>query len=265
MRHLHSLILRNQTLESPGLDRVVKGAGELMRKLISICIMSIGFIACQPQIQEDIRQPKYFFHWNAQLQKGECLNSQGVEGYNPKLIGPCGDLRGYRFNASALDGADLRGAILDGMNLSEFSLNGANLKAVKARGVIFDGASLNGAKLNFGQFQGARFNGAQLSGADLSHGDFSGASFHKASVAGLDASHSDLSGALFFTDLSTVNLQDSLLSYGTRLPFSEKSAESHGMIPANKHYMDLAAITVEETVSEDGRSPASVKNESAKK
>ena len=135
----------------------------------------VSLCACQKPVNENIMEPKYSFQWNEQTQTGLCMDSEGVEGYNPRFVGPCGDLRGYQFQSVFLDGVDLRGAILDGMNLQKFSLNGTNLLGVKARGVNFSGARLNGANLSFGQFEGSNFEKAQMNGANLSQAQLSGA------------------------------------------------------------------------------------------
>lgn len=207
-------------------------------KYYTIFLSGFFLMGCNKPLQENIREPKYFFHWDQEAGLGSCLNSQGVAGYNPKFIGPCGDLRGYEFHLSSLDGADLRGANLDGLDLSGFSLNGANLKAVYARGTKFTDAKMNGVKLMYGHFEGSHFKGAQLNGADLNHAHLSGASLKKASLYGAHFVLADLSGAKLPKKLETTNFKNSIISYGTELPFNVNIAKSRGMKDSNALHLE---------------------------
>ncbi len=214
--------------------------------------------SCEKPLNENITEPKYFFQWDAQAQSGTCTNVDGVEGYNPRFVGPCGDLRGYDFRALSLDGVDLRGAMLDGMNLEGFSLNGTNLTAVKARGAIFSKARLNGANLSYGHFEGSRFDKAQLNGANLKSARFSGSSLDKASLYGANFKKSDLGGAKLSGNLNTVKFESALYSYGTKLPFDEKVASNRGMKSQNQINIEMAKIREQQNERlEIERAPAS--------
>lgn len=237
-----------------------------MRNLIVLTTCSLFLLcACKKEKKvENISEPLYFFKWSAETNTGQCINNQGAEGYNPRFIGPCGDLRGYDFNSlSSLNGVDLRGAILDGMDLSGFSLNGANMTGVKARGTIFDGSELSGAKLAFGHFEGSSFQKVDLNGAYLQHANFSGASFQKSSLYGVDLSHADIGGAKFTDDLNTVKFRNSLISYGTQIPFDEKSAEDRGILLGNVYHMKNTKKSEKSAEGEVLRSPTSQEKKSS--
>jgi uncharacterized protein YjbI with pentapeptide repeats len=215
--------------------------------LFFACCFVFVTCGCERRVhEEDIREPQFMFHWDAAKQEGRCQNAQGVEGYNPSFIGPCGDLRGYHFQLSTLDGADLRGAVLDGMDLSGFSLNGANLKAVQARGTNFSNTELNGAKLMFGRLEGARFTGASLNGADLHNARLSGSTLKKTSLAGSDFSYSDLGGSKLPSYLATTNMKEAQYTYGTDLPFDEKVANARGMIDSHQKSLERMDLQSEE-------------------
>lgn len=230
-----------------------------MRKTV-VCILGILLFVtgCKEERAENISAPEYFFSWNAETNQGRCLNAQGVEGYNPKFVGPCGDLRGYNFEGlSLLNGVDLRGAILDGVNLSGFSLNGANLTAVKARGASFNGSEMNGAKLSYGHFEGSTFKNVEINGAYLQNAFFSGAIFNKSKLYGVDFSFSDIGGSSFNGDLNTVNFKGSLISYGTVLPFDEEVAKDRGLLLGNSYRLDLVNVEKPIELGDGDRSPAS--------
>ncbi len=226
-----------------------------MKMKVFLLLGAIAILcSCEKSSMENVSKPKYFFSWSEDSKTGSCKNKEGVEGYNPRFIGPCGDLRGYNFSINSLDGVDLRGAILDGMNLGGISLNGANLMAVKARGTVFSDSQLNGAKLRYGHFEGSKFSNTQLNGADLRNGFFSGVILDEASLFGANLSESDLGGAVFTEKLDTANLKNARVTYGTRLPFDEKMASNYGMKQANAHNDEIAK---KQSAKKEERAPAS--------
>jgi len=109
--------------------------------------------------------------------------------------------------------ADLSGANLSGIDLSE-----VNLLLAKLSGVNFSGATLVLADLSQADLSGANLSGADLSGADLlltdfSDADFSGADLSVADLSGANLSNAKLQAAsLPQTDLSGADLSKSDLS-----------------------------------------------------
>lgn len=198
-------------------------------KPIKLIFLVLILTACDKPVEKAQIEPKFFFQWNEEKKVGSCLNEQGEHGHNAKLIGPCGDLRGYKLSVSELDGADLRGAMLDGMNLKGLSLNGTDLTGAFARGASFDDSKMNGIKLTFGHFEGATFRSSELNGADLQAASLSGANFKGAKLFGANFTRADLAGAKLPDELHTTLLKDSRITFGTGLPFDHKVAKSRGM------------------------------------
>lgn len=199
----------------------------------------IFLCACEKKQRFEFKAPDYFFSWNSIKKEGACTNQKGETGFNPRFLGPCGDLRGYSFPVSNLDGVDFRGAILDGMNLSGFSLNGANFNGAMARGTNFSEAKMNGVKFMYGHFEGSNFEKAELNGADFEGAFLSGSSLVDSSLRGANYVSSDLSGAKLPAKLNMTKLENSIYSYGTKIPFSEKIAEGRGMRAIEKRTMEM--------------------------
>ncbi len=82
---------------------------------------------------------------------------------------------GYKFQGdgsatpcrAVLSGADLRGAVLRGADLSRADLSGADLRGAVLRGADLSRADLSGADLRGADLRGAVLSRAVLSGADL--------------------------------------------------------------------------------------------------
>ncbi|MFB9180408.1 pentapeptide repeat-containing protein [Dactylosporangium sucinum] len=81
--------------------------------------------------------------------------------------------------------ANLRGAVLDGVDLTQADFTGADLQ----------GASLRGADLTQADLTGADLRGAHLDDADLTQADLSGSDARGASFRGADLGQADLVGA----------------------------------------------------------------------
>ena len=76
-------------------------------------------------------------------------------------------LQGVQLNSAKLQGADLRGAQLQGAELNYANLQGADLQGALLQGADLSYANLQGADLRGAQLQGAKLEGVQLQGADL--------------------------------------------------------------------------------------------------
>lgn len=99
-----------------------------------------------------------------------------------------------------LSGADLRWVDLSEKCLSCANLSGANLCDANLRGTNLSDANLRGANLSFVNLSGADLGYADLSDANLYHADLSGANLNYAdfsgtNLGGADLDHADLSGA----------------------------------------------------------------------
>jgi uncharacterized protein YjbI with pentapeptide repeats len=103
---------------------------------------------------------------------------------------------------ASLDGVQLQGALLDGVDFRGASLIGAQLQAAS-----IEGANLRGASLSYAQLQGASLNSAQLEGTALNHANLQGASLDQAALEGSWFSFAKLQGAsLAGADLETASL-----------------------------------------------------------
>jgi uncharacterized protein YjbI with pentapeptide repeats len=96
-------------------------------------------------------------------------------------------LMSARMPRGRLRGADLVGADLSGAHLRGANLVGADLSAAKLRGTDLQGADLSGAKLRAADLQGASLVGATLGDADLTAAaldgvDLTGASSKRAAT-----------------------------------------------------------------------------------
>lgn len=97
-----------------------------------------------------------------------------------------------------LQRADLRGLILEDLNLHR-----ADLRNAKLQGADFRRAQLQGADLDRAGLQGATLWGAELQGADLWGAKLQGANLEFAGLQGADLEFAELQGA----DLSNAKLQ----------------------------------------------------------
>jgi uncharacterized protein YndB with AHSA1/START domain len=93
--------------------------------------------------------------------------------------------------AIVLDGADLNGMILTGVNFSRASLRGASLHATNLMNADLRYADMTGANLVEADLIAAKLEGAILTGANLREADLLGAD-----MAGARCSDGDLKGAL---------------------------------------------------------------------
>jgi uncharacterized protein YjbI with pentapeptide repeats len=93
--------------------------------------------------------------------------------------------------AISLDGADLNGMILTGIDFSHVSLRGASLHATNLMNANLSGADLSGANLKEADLIAASLRGARLTGANLYEADLLGAD-----LTGAVFTAEDLRGAL---------------------------------------------------------------------
>ena len=106
------------------------------------------------------------------------------------------DLRGWRLQYLNLRGADLGGANLEdsvqlGTDLRGANLGGANLRGVKLEGANLGGANLGGADLRGVKPEGANLRGANLGGADLTSSRLAGVSLRGADLTGVTIAASE--------------------------------------------------------------------------
>jgi hypothetical protein len=103
------------------------------------------------------------------------------------------------------DGANLKGAKMQGTTLNEVRLQGADLSRAELQGTNLSAADLRGSNLSAAQLQGAIFSpwldganlsAAKLQGADLSRARLQGADFSQAGFRG-----TTLQGAVLYTSL----------------------------------------------------------------
>ena len=91
--------------------------------------------------------------------------------------------------------ADLRGAKLRGVDLSEANLSGADLRGAKLRGVDLSEANLSEADLRGADLSGANLREAKLRIADLSGANLRGVDLSEANLSGANLRGADLRGA----------------------------------------------------------------------
>ena len=97
---------------------------------------------------------------------------------------------------NVLRDADLGGAILDGVNLSEVGLFDSNLSGASLQNARLSGAYLGGADLSGASLGGADLRGASLSGANLQDADLTGADLTGANLGSVELSGADLTGTI---------------------------------------------------------------------
>ena len=170
----------------------------------------------------------------------ECLDEAGVQGYNARFLGPCGDL-----TEADLKGADLRGKDLSGTRLKAADLSGANLSSAILRGADFSQANLADANLTAADLSGATFLEARLLKANLEKSDLSKANFSRAALHHIDfrsvkLDATDFSNAKFFkVNLSGMDLRKACLK-GADVAWSK-------MNKVNLEQMDLSGGWFDQT------------------
>jgi hypothetical protein len=108
----------------------------------------------------------------------------------------------------ALTCADLRGAVFDGLDLSQVSLSGAQAAGASFRHTDLIQAVLDGADLTGAHFDGADLTQAHLSGVRARHASFRGAGMAQTTLTDADLRDTDLFNAsLIQSDLSGTDLR----------------------------------------------------------
>ena len=100
------------------------------------------------------------------------------------------DLRGAR-----MERADLRGARMERADLSGARMEGAGLIGARMEGADLSGARMEGANLSRARMEGAGLSGARIEGADLSGARMEGANLRWARIEGADLSRARMEGA----------------------------------------------------------------------
>lgn len=135
----------------------------------------------------------------------EWLNGDGGQRANLKdaiLIGI--DLSGADLGGANLRGANLRDANLRDADLSYAHLGGANLSGANLKGVSLIGADLRYANLNGVNLWGANLRDADLTNANLWRADLLNANLENARLVDADFRHAYLTN----TKLSRMNLRE---------------------------------------------------------
>ncbi|NIZ10640.1 pentapeptide repeat-containing protein [Pseudooceanicola sp. HF7] len=117
------------------------------------------------------------------------------------------DLRGLILQDLDLGPADLRGAQLQGASLREAELQGADLERAKLQGAVLREAELKGADLWEAQLQGSDLRWARMQGADLTQAQLQGADGWDAQLQGAVLVRAQLQGA----ELMDAQLQGAVL------------------------------------------------------
>lgn len=144
--------------------------------------------------------------------RGADLNDVSLRGLPLSRL--CGSLAFFKGRASTeeqrtmaivhMEKADLRGARLEGANLSEAKLEGANLRGAKLEGANLRRARLEGANLLVAKLERAYLIEARLEGANLSGAKLEGAYLSRARLEGANLIGARLEGA----ELNNIILRD---------------------------------------------------------
>ncbi len=153
------------------------------------------------------------------------------------------------FSPTYLEGADLRGARLQGANLILARLRKAKLSAARLAGVELTYADLRGAEMAGAQMPATELWHAQLQGADLTAADLRAASLELASLGGANLTDARLAAAnLRSTDLSGARLtHGDLLSADLR--FSQMlGANLRGAFLAGAEGLQLKGVNLRQSI-----------------
>jgi hypothetical protein len=116
------------------------------------------------------------------------LLRQGVEVWNQWR-------KEHPYEKLNLIGADLRKAILNGVNLHMANLSVTDLSGANLSGAGLSGADLAGANLSGANLSGANLTGANLSVTNLSRSNLSRAGLSRSNLTGADLTGANLTGA----------------------------------------------------------------------
>ena len=111
------------------------------------------------------------------------------------------DLVGAQLRGASLGGADLRGSMLEDTDLREANLRFANLEGATLEGAMLEGADLWGATLAGADLRGADLRGATavdavFRDANLTNTHLQGSCLRQADLAGANLAGADLAGAI---------------------------------------------------------------------
>lgn len=140
------------------------------------------------------------------------------------------DLRGVILEYLNLQGIDLSGADLEGAKLHPLILNGArlrgtNLSKTELFGISLKGADLEGAyflhaSMKLANLIDANLTGAVFNDANSTHARFVGANLSKAHLERADLKDADFTGAI----LTETNFKDAKLEYAKGLPIEDRQS-----------------------------------------
>lgn len=150
-------------------------------------------------------------------------------------IGPGIDLTGADLHGANLIGVDLSNSILTDADLQGADLSYARFLETNLEGANLDRAKLDGSKIIKSNFSNAKLRKAKIRGSDneatgifssnLSHADMSGAKLKNLKVAGSDFSHAHITGA----SLDLINVKDSDLSHLDAQKIKAKAIDFQGL------------------------------------
>ena len=107
-------------------------------------------------------------------------------------------MEGANLIEARMEGANLIGARMEGANLIEARMQGANLIGAQMEGANLIGAQMEGANLSGARMEGANLIGAQMEGANLSWARMEGADLSGARMEGANLSGARMEGANLF-------------------------------------------------------------------
>jgi uncharacterized protein YjbI with pentapeptide repeats len=149
------------------------------------------------------------------------------------------DLRGAVLNEVDLRKADFTGALLNEANLQKAKLQNARLEGAQLQRAHLDGAKLDGANLERADLESAELESTQLQGADLYNAFLNDATLRFARLSGANLQVASLEGA----NLNGAQLQGAILSWARLGGADLSGAQLQG---ANLQEADLSGVTLEQ-------------------
>lgn len=219
-------------------------------------------------------EEEFRFHYDADLHN--CVDNNGVSGYNIDFLGECGVIKNKDLTyARLIFPPSLKGSILAGSNLTSATLseipfdsadlsgvnftsadlirsnfNGANVKNVIWTKAFLYGANLERVDLTGADFRGAGLISASLKKAKLRSANFTDDRMNVINLSGADLSNAKLSGTYLYgadmtnTDLTGTDLTDAII-FGADL----SGADTEDTIFTNTKYDDETVLPFDNNVA----------------